>query len=45
MTETAVVTDYTVGDMWNQLTDYAQKAKELGITINDVYKASTLYYQ
>ena len=45
MTETAVVTDFTVGDMWNQLPEYTKRANELGVTIKDVYEASTLYYQ
>lgn len=45
MTETAVVTDFTVGDMWEQLPEYTRRAKELGVSIHDVYEASTLYYQ
>ena len=45
MTETAVVTDFSVGDMWTQLPEYTQRANELGVSIHDVYEASTLYYQ
>lgn len=45
MTETAVVTDFKVGDMWDQLPKYSQMAKELGVSMQGVYEASTLYYQ
>lgn len=45
MTETAVVTNFSVGDMWEQMPQYTQKANELGVAIKDVYDATTLYYQ
>lgn len=45
MTETAVVTDFTVGDMWKQLPTYSAEATKLGAAINDLYAANTLYYQ
>lgn len=45
MTETAVVTDFTVGDMWEQLPEYTKRANELGVATNDAYAAATLYYQ
>lgn len=45
MTEAAVVTDFSVGDMWNQLPIYSEEATKLGATINDLYGATTLYYQ
>ena len=45
MTEAAVVTDFSVGDMWNQLPVYSEEATKLGATINDLYGATTLYYQ
>lgn len=45
MTETAVVTDFSVGDMWRQLPKYTKMANELGVVTNDAYKAATLYYQ
>lgn len=45
MTETAVVTNFSVGDMWNQLPTYTKTAQQLGTTIKDVYDATALYYQ
>ena len=45
MTETAVVTNYSVSDMWEKLPIYTAEANKLGSTIEDVYRATTLYYQ
>ncbi len=45
MTEIAVVTDFSVGDMWEQLPEYTKRANELGIATNEAYKASALFYQ
>jgi hypothetical protein len=45
MTEMAVVTDLSVGDYWDQLPEYSKNASALGVSINDAYKAATLYYQ
>ena len=45
MVETAVVTNFDVGDMWNMLPTYTANANQLGSTIKDVYEAATLYYQ
>ena len=45
MTETAVVTDFSVADMWKELPRYTEAAKELGATIQGVYETTTLYYQ
>ena len=45
MTETAVVTPYTVSDMWEKLPIYTESANKLGATIQDMYKSTTLYYQ
>ena len=45
MTEMSVVTDLGVGDYWDQLPQYTKRANELGLAINDVYKADTLFYQ
>ena len=45
MTETAVVTDFTVGDMWEKLPVYSKQATALGASIRDLYSATTLYYQ
>ena len=45
MTETAVVTDFSVSDMWEQLPEYTKRANELGVTTLAAYEAATLYYQ
>ena len=45
MTETAVVTDFSVSDMWEQLPEYTKRANELGVTTKSAYEAATLYYQ
>ena len=45
MTETAVVTDFTVSDMWAQLPEYTKRANELGVSTQAAYEAATLYYQ
>jgi hypothetical protein len=45
MTQMSVVTDLSVGDYWDQLPEYTKRANELGLAINDVYKADTLFYQ
>ena len=45
MTETAVVTNFSVSDMWSQLPEYTKQANQLGVTTLDAYKAATLYYQ
>ena len=45
MTQTAVVSEYTVGDMWKMLPQYSKEAKRLGAVIKDVYSAQTLYVQ
>ena len=45
MTETAVVTDFSVGDMWDSLPQYTDTANELGATIQGVYETMTLFYQ
>lgn len=45
MTETAVVTDFDVGDMWAQLPEYTQRANELGVSIHSAYEAATIFYQ
>ena len=45
MVETAVVTNFSVGDMWDMLPTYTENANQLGSTIKDVYEAATLYYQ
>ena len=45
MTETAVVTNKTISDMWKQLPEYTTRANSLGVTTLEAYKAATLYYQ
>ena len=45
MTETAVVTDFSVGDMWDALPEYTNLAKKYGASIKDAYDVMTLYYQ
>lgn len=45
MTEIAVVSDFSVGDMWEQLPRFTEQANELGMAIKDVYGATTLYVQ
>lgn len=45
MTEAATVTDFSISDMWNQLPEYSEEASKLGAKINDLYGATTLYYQ
>jgi len=45
MTETAVVTDFSVGDMWNMLPEYTALANKLGATTQGAYETMTLYFQ
>lgn len=45
MTETAVVTDYKVSDLWGMLPQYTQIANELGATTQGAYETMTLYFQ
>jgi len=45
MTETAVVTDFNVADMWAQLPEYTKVANELGATTKGAYETMTLFYQ
>lgn len=45
MTEMSVVTDLSVGDYWEQLPEYTERASALGLSIKDAYEAATLFYQ
>jgi hypothetical protein len=45
MTEAAVVTEFDIGDMWDKLPTYTTEAQKLGVSINGMYQATTLYYQ
>ena len=44
-TETAVVTDFSVSDMWDQLPRYTEEANKLGTTTLGAYETMTLFYQ
>lgn len=41
----AMVTKYSVNDMWKSYSQYAEMAGQLGQKTNDVIKASALFYQ
>lgn len=43
--EIAMVTNYSVSDMWNQYSNYAEMANRLGQSTESVIQASGLYYQ
>jgi len=43
MTETAVVSEETVGSMWSHVSEYTEAANKLGASISDVIRAQTLY--
>ena len=45
MTETAVVTDFSVGDMWEKLPQYTDMANQLGASVLGAYQTATKYYQ
>lgn len=45
MTDTAVVTEFSVGDMWNMLPEYTKLANKLGATTQGAYETMTLYFQ
>lgn len=45
MTETAVVTDFSVSDMWDKLPQYTETANKLGTTTLGAYETMTLFYQ
>ena len=44
-TETAVVTDFSVNDMWEQLPEYTKMANNLGTSTLGAYETATLFYQ
>lgn len=41
----AMVTNYSVQDMWKSYDDYAEMARKLGQSTEDVIKSSALFYQ
>lgn len=45
MTNIAVVTDFSVEDLWGQINDYMSIAKQYGVTTQGVYEVTQLYYQ
>ena len=45
MTEIAVVSDYSIGDVWSMVGDYAAQASKLGASTMDVINAQKLYIQ
>lgn len=45
MTEIAVVSDFSVNDMWKQLPRFTDQANQLGMAISDTYEATTLFVQ
>lgn len=45
MTEIAVVSDFSVSDMWERLPEFTEQANELGVAIKDTYNATTLFVE
>lgn len=45
MTNIAVVTDMSVGDLWGKINEYMSIAQQYGVTTQGVYEVSQLYYQ
>ena len=45
MTEIAVVSDFSVGNMWEKLPQFTEQANELGVAVRDTYDATALYIQ
>lgn len=45
MTNIAVVTDFSVSDLWGQINDYMAMAKQYGVTTQGVYEVTQLFYQ
>ena len=45
MTQAAVVTNYDVGDMWERLPEYTDRANKLGASVKGAYETTTLFYQ
>ena len=45
ITEIAIVTDKTQGQLWGQMSSYTSMAKQYASSISGVYQVSQLYYQ
>ena len=45
MNKIAIVTDMTQDDLWGQMSDYTEMARQYAASISGVYQVSQLYYQ
>lgn len=45
MTAMSVVSKYSINDLWEQIGKYSKEASALGVSINDLYNATTLYVE
>ena len=45
MTNIAVVTDFSVSDLWGKINEYMSIAQQYGVTTQGVYEVSQLYFQ
>ena len=45
MTSIAVVTDFSISDLWRQVDEYSKLAQEKGVGLKGVYDVQKLYYQ
>lgn len=45
MTDIAVVTDFSVSDLWGKINEYMAIAQQYGVTTKGVYEVSQLYFQ
>lgn len=45
MTSIAVVTDFSISDLWRQVDEYSKLAQEKGVELKGVYDVQKLYYQ
>lgn len=45
MTNIAVVTDFSVSDLWGKINEYMAIAQQYGVTTQGVYEVSQLYFQ
>ena len=45
MTDIAVVTDFSVSDLWGKINEYMAVAQQYGVTTQGVYEVSQLYFQ
>lgn len=45
MTSIAVVTDFSISDLWKQVDEYSKLAQQKGVGLKGVYDVQKLYYQ